>query len=88
MVCTYVRQKLMTLSEARQLIVASHGLLLIEEDPKPDLVLALAQQSGCSGYDCLFVALAVEHHLPLATLDKKLLGKFPGVAIHPSALLD
>jgi predicted nucleic acid-binding protein len=44
-------------------------------------VLRLAQASGCSAYDCEFVALAQRLSVPLVTTDKKVLAAFPAVAI-------
>ena len=43
-------------------------------------VLALASESGCSAYDCEFVALADYLHVPLATHDGALLRAFPETA--------
>ena len=49
------------------------------EVPTPE-VLDLAARSGCSAYDCEFVALAVALSVPLVTCDRKLAKAFPGVA--------
>jgi predicted nucleic acid-binding protein len=46
-------------------------------------VLRLAHQSGCTAYDCEFVALALELGAPLYTFDKKLLAAFPEIARSP-----
>lgn len=43
-------------------------------------VLELSMNSGCSAYDCEFVALARKLSIPLVTCDKKLLRAFPGIA--------
>lgn len=48
-----------------------------------DRVLDLALGSGCSSYDCEYVALALELNVPLATLDGEVLGAFPEVARRP-----
>ncbi len=45
-------------------------------------VLTLAAQSGCSAYDCEFVALAHRLGVPLVTSDRKLAAKFKPTAIH------
>ena len=45
-------------------------------------VLSLAAQSGCSAYDCEFVALAQELGVPLVTSDRKLAAKFKPTTIH------
>lgn len=44
-------------------------------------VLALAQKTGCSAYDCEFVSLANALNLKLITGDKKLIGTFPQIAM-------
>ena len=44
-------------------------------------VIELAFASGCTAYDCEFVALAEQLHVKLITSDKKLLLAFPKSAI-------
>tara|TARA_R100000900_G_scaffold66106_2_gene52996 strand:+ start:100368 stop:100784 length:417 start_codon:yes stop_codon:yes gene_type:complete len=44
-------------------------------------VLALAERSGCSAYDCEFVSLADSLGLKLVTGDRKLLREFPDIAV-------
>jgi predicted nucleic acid-binding protein len=44
-------------------------------------VLALAIDSGCSAYDCEYVALAQQMNCSLVTMDKKLVREFPKTAI-------
>lgn len=48
-------------------------------------VLALASRSGCSAYDCEFVALAQDLKVPLVTNDRQILKAFPTIAVSPSA---
>ena len=43
-------------------------------------VLELSFQSGCTAYDCEFVALANDLEIPLITFDKKICRKFPKIA--------
>lgn len=43
-------------------------------------VLKLASESGCSAYDCEFVALAQDLGITLVTADKGLLKAFPEIA--------
>jgi len=47
-------------------------------------ILELAAASGCTAYDCEFVALAVAHAVPLVTRDRQVLGAFPTVARTPT----
>jgi predicted nucleic acid-binding protein len=44
-------------------------------------VLRLTQESGCSACDCEFVALARDLDVPLVTLDRKILDRFPRTAV-------
>jgi predicted nucleic acid-binding protein len=46
-------------------------------------VLRLAARSGCTAYDCEFVALAEWLAVPLVTFDREVLAAFPSIAIHP-----
>ena len=46
-------------------------------------VLRLAVDSGCSTYDCEFVAMAQQMDAPLLTYDRKLLNAFPELAVTP-----
>lgn len=48
--------------------------------------LTRAVTSGAAVYDTLFVELAAQRKLPLATFDRHLLKKFPEIAKRPSAL--
>lgn len=51
------------------------------------VVLSLAEQSGCSAYDCEFVALAQDLGVPLVTTDREILKAFPSVAVSPSSFV-
>ena len=48
-------------------------------------VLTLASRSGCSAYDCEFVALAQDLEVPLVTNDRQILKAFSTIAVSPSA---
>jgi predicted nucleic acid-binding protein len=43
-------------------------------------ILELAVQSGCTAYDCEYVALAQDLGVPLVTTDKQILRAFPKTA--------
>lgn len=51
-------------------------------------VLMLADQSGCSAYDCEFVALAQDLGVPLITTDRQILKSFPRIALSPAAFAE
>ena len=46
-----------------------------------EMVLDLATKSGCSAYDCEFVALAKEFGIRLVTADRQVLAAFPETAV-------
>jgi predicted nucleic acid-binding protein len=48
-------------------------------------VMAFANRSGCSAYDCEFVALAEDLDVSLVTTDRQILKAFLTIAISPSA---
>lgn len=50
-------------------------------------ILRLAQTSGCTAYDCEFVALARQLGAPLVTADGQVLKAFPGIAVSLQAFL-
>ncbi len=51
------------------------------------LVLTLSARSGCTAYDCEYVALAMALKIPLVTRDREILAAFPSVAVDPEAFL-
>lgn len=57
-------------------------------DPEPADVLALSAASGCSTYDCEYVAVARALGVPLVTADKEVLRAFPRIAVSPEAFLE
>ena len=56
-----------------------------EHAVETDHVLALAEVTGCTTYDCEFVALALSLNRRLVTADRQILREFPGVAVSPEA---
>ncbi|MBO6575556.1 MAG: type II toxin-antitoxin system VapC family toxin [Rhodothermales bacterium] len=67
--------------------VVAHGEAEVEiiPAPSPDAahVFALAEASGCSTYDCEYLAAAQMMDVPLLTLDAQVLRAFPQVARTP-----
>jgi predicted nucleic acid-binding protein len=79
----YVRKGLMELDEAAAHCAHAERLMEIASDPVDSVqVLSLASQSGCSAYDCEFVALAQKLGVRLVTSDRKLAARFKSTAIH------
>lgn len=87
--CLYVRQKLLTLSDATEIMEAAKNLLHDHEyEVISTDVMALAIESGASAYDCEFVALAKDLKVPLVTSDKAMHRHFPNVATSPAAFAE
>ena len=77
-----MRNGTLTLADALGVADTATGLFRRNEYAVPDDdVLALAIGSGCSDYDCEFVALAAGLGIPLITLDRKLARAFPDHAV-------
>jgi len=75
---TYVRSDLIDLSDA--LVLYQRAALIIgteEYEVETADVLRLSKASGCSAYDCEYVALAEFLDLKLVTADAKLRKAFP-----------
>jgi len=78
----YVRQRHVALAKAIEIQDTAEALIEGREyavDSRD--VLSLARESGCSAYDCEFVAVAVALGVPLVTSDQRLVSSFPRVAI-------
>ena len=75
---TYMRKNLLTLEQAIDMFKSAEDLLSTNEyEVSSWQVLQLAKDSGCSAYDCEYVALARHLRIPLFTADKALLKAFP-----------
>lgn len=78
----YVRKEIITLQDAIQIFETAESLFQHNEYEINSIqVLRLSQESGCSAYDCEFVNLAQDLHVPLVTMDKKLLKNFKNTAV-------
>jgi predicted nucleic acid-binding protein len=77
-----------TLDEACAVLANAETLFRGQEYllASPD-VLALAAQSGCTAYDCEYVALAEALDVPLVTEDREMLRAFPTRALSPAQFL-
>lgn len=84
----YLRKEMLDLDTACQIQGQAESLMADNEyDLDSSSVLALAERSGCSAYDCEFVALADILETRLVTSDKKLQKAFAEVAVSPTRFL-
>lgn len=85
---TYMRRSTFGLKEAMRMMgVAEKSLAGREHIGVSRTILALAESSGHSAYDCEFVAVAMQLDVPLITNDRKLRRTFPEIAISPEDFL-
>lgn len=85
---TYVRRDLLQFEDAIAILDNAGRLVgTIEPEASAEEILRLAVNSGCSAYDCEFVALAQKLNIPLLTFDRLLLRSFPTTALTPAAYL-
>jgi predicted nucleic acid-binding protein len=84
-----VRQRALQLAEALSIVdEAERQLSGREYTVVSHRVLQLAARSGCSAYDCEFVALAQDLGTSLVTTDNQVLRAFPSLAIEPRAFVN
>lgn len=84
----YIRRNLLRLDQAQQIMADAEQLMQDGEVAVSSAhVLSLAASSGCSAYDCEFLAVAQRAGVPLVTNDRELLQNFPAVAVTPQAFL-
>ena len=80
----YVRAGELSVAQASAAMDRAIGLIDGREGPiESREVLMLASKSGCSSYDCEYVALAMSLGVSLVTSDKAVLSAFPRVAVSP-----
>lgn len=78
--CGYLRRGSLTLEQVIALQLQAETLVIGHEEPvESEAVLRLAASSGCSAYDCEFVAAAQQLDAPLVTADLALLKAFPAL---------
>ena len=79
---TYMRQEIIDLETACRTQSEAESLIGVNEyTVGSTTVLALAESSGCTAYDCEFVSLAKALDVKLVTEDKKLRKAFPDIAL-------
>jgi len=80
----YVRQDLLSPEHALSFMELGEMLMGGREYVlTSDSVLGLATSSGCSAYDCEFVALAQQEEVSVVTSDRRVLDAFTDVAVDP-----
>ena len=78
----YLRKELLTEAEANAAFVNAQKDLGAQEFTVPtERILKLVLASGCTAYDCEYVALAQDLGVPLVTTDKQILSEFPKTAV-------
>ena len=78
----YMRKNMLTLRQALAIQEQAAGRLAeYEYQPIAKDVLTLANESGCTAYDCEFIATAKALGCSLVTADKALLKAFPAIAV-------
>lgn len=86
-VATLVRNGRQTPAQGASLLaMAVEALEAVTFEPDARRVLELVAASGCSSYDCEYVAVAEELGCRLVTLDQVVLRAFPGVAVRPDSI--
>jgi predicted nucleic acid-binding protein len=77
-----VRRQALPLADAIEAAREAELLLSGREfSVETQTVLELAESSGCTAYDCEFVALASDLRVPLVTSDREILEAFPTLAV-------
>jgi predicted nucleic acid-binding protein len=78
--CGTLRRGSLSLEQVIALQLQAETLVISHEEPvQSEAVLQLAASSGCSAYDCEFVAAAQQLDAPLITADRALRKAFPAL---------
>jgi predicted nucleic acid-binding protein len=74
----YLRREALTFDDVVKVQGEAEALVAgFEYEVNSRRVLELVRDSGCTAYDCEFVALAMQLDVMLVTMDKKVLKAFP-----------
>jgi predicted nucleic acid-binding protein len=85
----YLRKNILELSTVLQAMQeAEHLMESNAYEVNSTQVLQLVHNSGCSAYDCEFVALADDLGVHLVSFDKQICREFSGVAVHPKQFVN
>ncbi len=77
---TYVRTGAFDIAAAEEFMKVAEEIVGVLPPSVVTEVLIRSKQSGCSSYDCEYVAAAEVQRVPLLTEDRKVLKAFPHVA--------
>lgn len=78
----YIRRGVLSVEDAEQMMDEAQALMAGQEyEVVSSDVLRLAARSGCTAYDCEFVALAQGLGVALVTVDREVLREFPEIAV-------
>ena len=78
----YVRKNILSLDAAKEAFEHAAILMQSREIPVPhSRALEMASETGLSAYDCEFLVVAQEVNSQLLTEDKKVLERFPELAV-------
>lgn len=81
---TYERKGLLSREAALLAFADAEAIMRTNDfDIKIERVLAVAKETGCSGYDSQYIALAQDLALVLYTYDQKILESVPSIASRP-----
>lgn len=84
-----VARRAMSLSDAERAVSHAETLMLGREHNVASVdVLRLADRSGCTAYDCEFVALSKSLGVSLVTSDSQVLKAFGECAMSPTAFVE
>lgn len=77
-----VRRNDLTMNQAMAVYEEAENIIEHSpSEPESRQILELAHASGCSAYDCEYIALALTLGVPLITMDKQVLKAFPTLAV-------
>ncbi|MEX0773890.1 MAG: type II toxin-antitoxin system VapC family toxin [Balneolales bacterium] len=84
----YLRSDILTFPIVLQSIEEAEQVMDSKEfEVNSTQVLSFVSDSSCSSYDCEFIALADDFDIRLITFDKKIINKFPEIAMHPKQFI-
>jgi predicted nucleic acid-binding protein len=84
----YVRKKVLTLHQASLIMQEAENFMQGGQFEIPSLdIITLTEQYDCTAYTAEYVALALEQGVPLVTMDRMYLRKFPAVAVNAESFI-